>query len=95
MRKLDLSDEWYKEASKAEEGYDISAGPGDEYVMEKLGIAKKDLVNELKDEYVKLRREESLSSIKTASSDKERSKKMADVKAKLDELEKEDGGTAS
>lgn len=86
MHKLEMTDEWLKEMAQKEEGHDISAGPGDS-AMEKLGIAKKDLVNELKEEYLKLRQDEALSSTKLAAADMDRRKQMEALQARIDELE--------
>ena len=62
--------------------------------MDKLGIAKIDLLNELKEEYRKLREEEA-SLIKSGHVPSPASKGVAAaIKNQIDELEKEDGGSS-
>ena len=87
MFKWKATDRWYAEAAKLEEGYDIGAGRPS--LMEKLGVEKKQLVTELKSEYHRLKEREAQSLNKTASAAD--AKRMNDVKAKIDELEGEEG----
>ena len=55
--------------------------------MEKLGIAHADLLQELKGEYLKLREKAAVSLTKSAQVDESISRRMEQVKSKIDELE--------
>lgn len=60
--------------------------------MEKLGIAKSDLMKELKDQYRRLREDEATMHKTGSTLLPTVLKEMASVKAKIDELEGQDGG---
>jgi len=100
MFKMKPSDNWYYEMARFEdelerEGVLVDFTAGRPPTMEKLGIAKADLLNELKEEYRFLKEREA-SLIKTGGTvPYEIVEILESTKARIDELEAEDGGRAS
>jgi hypothetical protein len=93
MFKWKATDRWHLEMAGLEEGCDVGAiNPNwlKEASMEKLGIANTDLVNELKNEYKKLREDEA-HLLKTGQVRASTQAELARVKARIRELEAEHG----